>query len=61
MKSSIIKSIYSYLERQGHVETQATFIEGDETISDPHEIAIGFNNYFANIGPSLAEHFTPDN
>ena len=38
-----------------------TFVEGDETISDPHEIANRFNNYFANIGPSLAEHFTPDN
>ena len=38
-----------------------TFVEGEETISDLHEIANGFNNYFANIGPSLAEHFTPDN
>ena len=53
--------INSLLGRQGHVEMPDTFVEGDETISDPHEIANRFNNYFANIGPSLAEHFTPDN
>ena len=36
------------------------FVDGDVIVSDPYDIAKGFNDYFANIGPMMANTFIQD-
>ena len=46
--------INSLLGTQGHVPLLKYFVDEDVIVSDPHDIAKGFNDYFANIGPMMA-------
>ena len=49
------------LGKQGHVPLPKYFVDGDVIVSDPpHDIAKGFNDYFANIGPMMASTFIQD-
>ena len=52
--------INSLLGKQGHVPLPKFFVDGDVIVSDPHDIAKGFNDYFANIGPMMASTFIQD-
>ena len=48
---TIIKHV---INKKRNVKTSDKFIQNDKIITDPKEIAKGFNNYFVNIGPGLA-------
>ena len=51
--SSKWKIVNDILKR-GNVSHSTQFKQGDRIVSDPHEIANGFNNFFANIGAEQA-------
>ena len=48
------KSINQILGRQTKQMTVNELNIGENILSDPQEIADGFNDYFSNIGPNLA-------
>ena len=54
------KVINSLMGKEGHVPLPKYFVDGDVIVSGPHDIAKGFNDYFANIGPMMASTFIQD-
>ena len=49
------------MNRKKNSKKSDQFIINDKTETDPMVIAKGFNNYFANIGPTLASKIRNDN
>ena len=48
---TIIKQV---INRKKNSKTHDKFMYNNREITDPQTIADGFNNYFVNIGPTLA-------
>ena len=48
---TIIKQV---INRKKSLKTHDKFMYNNREITDPQTIADGFNNYFVNIGPTLA-------
>ena len=55
---AVIKQV---INRNKNSKISDQFIINDKTETDPMMIAKGFNNYFANIGPTLASKINNDN
>ena len=51
---TIIKQV---INRKKNSKTHDKFMYNNREITDPQTIADGFNNYFVNIGPTLASKF----
>ena len=52
---NIWKNINSLLRPNCNEQTNSEFLDCGSTITDPKEIAIGFNNFFTNIGRKIAD------
>ena len=55
---SILKEV---INKKKSVSSSSRFIINDKVISEKLEISNGFNNFFVNIGPSLASKIPKDN
>ena len=57
------KILNSIIRPNNHKKCSEKFVSGNETYTCPNEIASKFNQYFANIGPTLAStiHHTGTN